>query len=178
MVIRMLNPYFLVGQILKPQGVHGEAKVKPYAANPDDFKRWKTLYLKDGENYRAAAARCSRVHDGFAYVTLEGCSTPEDVERLRGRELYVDREHAAPLGEDEVYISDLIGCEAVTREGETVGTLIDVLQYGMVDTYVFRTKKGSLMAPALKKVFVETDVENRKIIVDRERLEEVAVLED
>ena len=53
MVIRMLNPYFLVGEILKPQGVHGEAKVKPYAAHPDDFKRWKTLYLKDGENYRA-----------------------------------------------------------------------------------------------------------------------------
>ena len=60
----------------------------------------------------------------------------------------------------------------------SVGTLIDVLQYGTVDTYVFRTRKGSLMAPALKKVFVETDVENRKIIVDRERLEEVAVLED
>jgi 16S rRNA processing protein RimM len=59
-----------------------------------------------------------------------------------------------------------------------VGVLIDVLQYGTVDTYVFRTKHGSLMAPALKAVFVETDVENRKIVVDRERLEEVAVLED
>ena len=34
------------------------------------------------------------------------------------------------------------------------------------------------MAPALKAVFVEADVENRKIVVDRERLEEVAVLED
>ena len=59
-----------------------------------------------------------------------------------------------------------------------MGVLIDVLQYGTVDTYVFRTKHGSLMAPALKAVVVETDVENRKIVVDRERLEEVAVLED
>ena len=173
-----MNDYLMIASVLKPQGVRGECKLKSYASQIGLFEKWKTLYLKDGENYRAAAARCSRVHDGFAYVTLEGCSTPEDVERLRGRELYVDREHAAPLGEDEVYISDLIGCEAVTREGETVGTLIDVLQYGTVDTYVFRTRKGSLMAPALKKVFVETDVENRKIIVDRERLEEVAVLED
>ena len=62
--------------------------------------------------------------------------------------------------------------------GESVGTLIDVLQYGSVDTYVFRTRKGNLMAPALKAVFVETDVENKRITVDRERLEEVAVLED
>ena len=130
----MLNAYFLVGEILKPQGVRGEAKIKPYASNPDDFKRWKTLYLKEGEAYRPLEARCSRVHDGFAYVTLEGCTTPEDVERLRGKEIYVDRAHAAKLGEDEVYISDLIGCEAFTREGEKVGVLIDVLQYGTVDT--------------------------------------------
>ena len=174
----MLNAYFMVGEVLRPQGVRGEAKIKPYASNPDDFKRWKVLYLKDGDAYRPVSAKCSRVHDGFAYLTLEGCSSPEDVEKLRGRELYVDREHASPLGEDEVYISDLIGCEAVTREGETVGTLVDVLQYGHVDTYVFRTRRGSMMAPALKAVFVETDVENRRLTVDRERLEEVAVFED
>ena len=101
-----------------------------------------------------------------------------DIYIAGGKEIYVDRAHAAKLGKDEVYISDLIGCEAFTREGEKVGVLIDVLQYGTVDTYVFRTKHGSLMAPALKAVFVETDVENRKIVVDRERLEEVAVLED
>ena len=174
----MLNAYFMVGEILKPQGVRGEAKIKPYAANPDDFKRWKVLYLKDGETYRSVASRCSRVHDGFAYITLEGCTSPDDVERLRGREVYVDRAHASPLEEGEVYISDLIGCEAVTPEGESIGTLVDVLQYGHVDTYVFKTRKGNMMAPALKAVFVETDVENKKITVDRERLEEVAVFED
>ena len=177
----MLNAYFLVGEVLKPQGVRGEAKIRPYASDPGDFRDWKTLYIRDAaapDGYRAVQARCSRVHDGYAYVTLEGCANPDDVEKLRGCELYIDRAHAAELGEDEVYIQDLIGCEAVDEQGETIGTLEDVLQYGTVDTYVFRTPRGTLMAPALKAVFPVTDVEKRRMLVDRERLEEVAVYDE
>ena len=107
----MLSAYFLVGEVLKPHGIHGEAKVKPYARNPEDFLKWKTLYVKTGEIYSPVSAKCSRVHDGFAYLTLEGCTTPEDVERNRGKELYVDRAHASPLEEGEFYISDLMDTE-------------------------------------------------------------------
>ena len=177
-----MEAFFLVGEVLRPQGIRGEAKVRPYAANPGDFLKWKTLYVKEKANgqdsYRPLKAACSRVHDGFAYITLEGCTSPDDVEKLRGAELYIDRDHAAPLDEGEYYVQDLIGCEAVDGEGHVLGVLEDVLQYGTVDTYVFRTPRGTLMAPALEKVFPETDVEGKKILVDMERLEEVAVFED
>ena len=75
-----MNEYLMIGEVLKPQGVHGEAKVKPYAADLEAFRRWETLYLRDGESYTLIAARCSRVHDGFAYVTLGDCTSPEAVE--------------------------------------------------------------------------------------------------
>ena len=174
----MLAEYLLIGEILRPQGVKGEAKVRPYAANPGDYMRWKTLYLKDGEGYAPIGARCSRVHDGFAYITLEGCGSPEDVEKLRGRELYVARKDTAPMEEGEVLIADLVGCKAVDDAGEEIGTLTDVLQHGPVDVYVFKTPKGSLMAPALQAVFPAVDVQARRIDVVRERLEEVCVRED
>jgi 16S rRNA processing protein RimM len=44
-----------------------------------------------------------------------------------------------------------------------------------VDTWVFKTKTGSLMAPALLSVFPTVDIVNRTILVVREKLEEVAV---
>ncbi len=173
-----MTEYLMIGEVLKPQGVRGEAKIRPYAANPEDFRRWTTLYLMEGGAYVPVGASCSRVHDGFAYVTLDGCDTPEAVEALRGRELYIDRAHAAPLDEGMVYICDLIGCEAVDERGESVGTLTEVLQNGPVDVYVFRRGHGTLMAPALKAVFPAVDVENRRIAVDSARLSEVAVYED
>lgn len=79
-----MTEYMMIGEVLKPQGVRGEAKVKPYAADPEDFRRWETLYLSDGAAYTPVKAVCSRVHDGFAYVTLGDCAGPEDVEKFRG----------------------------------------------------------------------------------------------
>ena len=173
-----MTEYMLVAEVLKPQGVRGEAKLKIYAANPEDFLRWKTLYLQKDGGYVPVGARCSRVQDGFAYVTLEGCDRPEAVERLRGQMLYIDRAHAGKLEDGAIYIADLIGCEAVDAQGTVIGKLTDVLQHGPVDVYVFRTAKGTMMAPALLAAFPEVDVERGRILVDRERLEEVAVFED
>ena len=173
-----MNDYLMIGEVLKPQGVHGEAKIKPYAADLNDFCRWTTLYLKKGDSYEAIDAKCSRVHGGFAYVTLGACTSPEDVDKLRGCQLYVDRDHAAELDEDEVYISDLIGCHAVDEQGQEIGVLTDVLQHGPVDVYVFKTAKGSMMAPALKDVFPVVDVRAGRMKVNSQRLDEVAVRED
>lgn len=173
-----MNDYLMIGEVLKPQGIRGEAKVKPYAADPQDFLKWKTLYLLSGSDYQPIAAKCSRVHDGFAYITLGDCADPNAVERLRGTQLYIRREQTIQPGEDETFICDLIGCEAVDESGAVLGTLTDVLQHGPVDVYVFRTPKGSLMAPALKAVFPVVDVPARRISVCTEKLQEVAVVED
>ena len=173
-----MTEFMMVGEVLRPQGVRGEAKVRCYASDPDLFVKWKTLYMQAGDGYEPISAKCSRVHDGFAYITLGECANPDDVEKLRGKQLFIDRAHAAKLAKGEVYICDLIGCKAVDADGNELGTLTDVLQHGPVDVYVFKTRKGSMMAPALKAVFTEVDVENKRILTDVERLNEVAVVED
>ena len=86
--------------------------------------------------------------------------------------------NANPLEEDEVYISDLIGCEGIDEEGKSIGVLQDVLQHGVVDVYVFKAKGKSVMAPALKAVFPAVDVAGKRISVVREKLDEVAVWEE
>ena len=170
--------YLMIGEVLKPQGIKGEVKIKPYAANHDDFRRWKTLYIKQGESYQPIKIKCNRVHEGFVYAMLDDCASMEDAEKFRAVQLYVDRAHANPLDEDEVYISDLIGCEGIDEEGKSIGELVDVLQHGMVDVYVFKKKGASVMAPALKAVFPTVDVARKRISVVREKLDEVAVWEE
>ncbi len=170
-----MNKFLMIGEVLKPQGIRGEVKVKPYAADLDAFHHWETLYLLHDGRYQPVKTVCSRVHDGFAYLTLGDCRSMDDAEKLRGEKLYIDREHALPLEEDEVYISDLIGCKALDENGEELGQLTDVLQHGAVDVYVFRSTKGEWMAPALKAVFPAVDVAAQTIRVVREKLDEVAV---
>ena len=37
----MKQEYLLIGTVLKPQGIHGECKIKSYAADVDSFQQWK-----------------------------------------------------------------------------------------------------------------------------------------
>ena len=172
-----MKEYLMIGTVLKPQGVRGECKIRSYVAQIDLFRKWGTLYVKDkgAETYRPVSVRLDRIHEGFVYAVLEGCESADAAERFRGCDLYIDRAHAAKPGKDGVLIADLIGCEAVDGSGGVVGTLTDVLQYGPVDTWVFKTPSGTLMAPALKAVFPEVDAEAGRILVVKDRLEEVAV---
>ncbi len=173
-----MTDYLMIGEILKPQGVRGECKIRSWAAQTELFSSWKTLYLESGGVFTPLSCRFGRIHDGFVYATLGDCASMEDAEKLRGRLLYIDRAHAAPLAEGDVYIADLIGCEAKDGDGNSLGRLTEVLQHGSVDTWVFRGKEGGFLAPALKDVFTEVDTAERVIRVDARRLQEVAVFED
>lgn len=172
-----MTDYLMVGEVLKPQGLKGECKIKPCAADVSLFETWDTLYLLRDSAYTSLPCQISRIHDGFVYAVLGDCQSPEDVERIRGARLYVDRAHAAPLEPGASYIADLLGCTAVDENENTLGVLTDVLQHGSVDTWVFSGDRP-FMAPALLRVFPDVDTEARRIRVAREALEEVAVFED
>ena len=170
-----MNDYLMIGAVLKPQGIRGECKIRSYAACIDMFREWKTLYRKSHDDYIPVSVRTARIRDGFVYAHLDGSDCAVAAEVFRGVELYVDRAHASKAEDGAVLIADLIGCEALDEKNIPVGTLTDVLQYGSVDTWVFRTAEGTLMAPALKAVFPNVDTDQKRIFVIRERLEEVAV---
>ena len=170
-----MNDYLMIAAVLKPQGIHGECKLRSYASDIDMFRQWTTLYIKQGDSFSPVSVRTSRIHDGFVFARLNASLSADEAERFRGKELYIDRDHAAPAEDGAVLIADLIGCEARDENGNAVGVLTDVLQYGTVDTWVFSTSAGTLMAPALKAVFPFVDPESRSIRVIADKLEEVAV---
>ena len=172
-----MQDYLVIGAVLKPQGVRGECKIRPYAADLSLFPTWKTLYLSENGAVTPIPCRVTRIHSGFVYAVLGDCASPEDVERYRGRDLMIDRAHAAPAEENAHLIADLVGCRAVTAAGKELGRLTDVLQHGSVDTWVFKTPSGTLMAPALLSVFPQVDAEAGRILVCAEKLREVAVLD-
>ena len=62
-------------------------------------------------------------------------------------------------------------------EGNELGSVTDVIETGANDVYVIKGEK-TLMLPALKRVVLSTDIENRQILLDAEVLKEVGLFED
>ncbi len=173
-----LSNYLLIGEITKPQGISGEVKVQAYTDDPNRFLDLKKIYTQKDSGYEEVAVKGVRVGGSTVFLTLPGVDDRDKAEALRGTKLYVSRANAVKLAEDEDFICDLIGCEATDTNGNAVGTLVDVLQPGSTDVYVFDTQRGRMLLPALKAAIPSVDVKARKIILDADKLSEVAFFED
>ena len=81
-------------------------------------------------------------------------------------ELLVSIEDSINLGENGKSIVDLIDMTVVTDEGETLGTLVDVMQTGANDVYVVETdKKKEILLPAIRDCILDVNVEEKRMLV-------------
>lgn len=174
----MKQAYLLLGEIVRPQGIRGEVKVKHFTDDPYRFEDLETVYIKRGQAYQPIGVTGARVQKDDVYLTLEGIVDRNEAEKLRGTQLWVDRANAVELDEDSVFIADILGAKAYDTQGHEIGVLKDVLTPGGVDVFVFKTAKGTMMMPALKTVILTMDADEGRIVLDENRLEEVALYED
>ena len=78
------------------------------------------------------------------------------------------------IAEGRYYIFDIIGLEVQDTMGNVLGTVTDVLQPGANDVYVV-SKDGEpdQLFAAIEEVVKDIDVENKLMIVDRLKLEDL-----
>lgn len=172
-----MQDYLIIGQIIKPQGVKGEIKVKVLSEDENRFLDLKTVYIKEKDSYKPLEVLDSDTRGEFAYINIADVCDRNEAEKYRNMYLYIDRENALKLEDGRYFICDLIGIDVYTEKDEHIGTLTDILQNGGADVYVVKGNK-QLMFPALKRLIIKTDIASKKIIVDSEVLSEVAVYEN
>ena len=165
-----------IALVVKPQGIKGELKLKPLGDDASEIIGLKEVFLSKDADAAAKITKSWRYKDN-AFIALDGVTTRNDAEALRGKKLYIDVEEAGALEEGVYYVVDLIGCAIVGNEGKSFGTLKEILQHGAADIYVVHGERNFMM-PALKKVIMSTDIKGKTITVDEKALAEVAVYED
>ena len=174
----MLDEYLMVAEGLRPQGLDGTLKVRVYMDDAKDIIDLNALYIREQEQYRPVKIERAVERAGFAYLKLNGVSSRNDAEKLRGAYFYMCRADAPKLPDGRFYICDLIGCTVVDSQGDEVGVVQDVLTPGANDVYVLAGARGEVLLPVISKLILETNIKSRRIIVDAKTLFEVAVFEN
>jgi 16S rRNA processing protein RimM len=150
-----------VGVITTTHGVRGEVKVFPTTDDAGRFRKLKQVILDDGKEKRELEIASVKFFKNLVILKFKGIDNINDVEKYRRATLWVTRENAVPLAENEYYIADLIGLNVTTEDGEALGVISDVLQTGANDVYVV-SKEGTedLLLPAIKECIKQIDIEN------------------
>ncbi len=170
--------YIRIGLVLKPQGIRGEIKVSCLSDRLDRFMDLDYVFVEDKGKYTRYNVKGARLGDDCAFLFLEKIYDRDAAESLRNKYICVDREHAIKLPEGRYFIFDLVGCTVITDTGTVLGTLDEVMQPGANDVYVVKNGKDEILIPAVKSFVLDIDVENKKITVKGDMLQEVAVYED
>ena len=162
----------IIGEVLKPQGIRGELKVKTFTDFPEDVKAFKTVYIDDTP-YKILSFRVG--NDGAAYLGLRGIPDRNAAELFRGKTLEGDRDDAPALNEGQYYIVDIIGLDCETEEGEFLGKVTHIANLS-ADVYTIEKAGKSILFPAVKGVVKKVDLDNKKLIIDKKIFDEIAVL--
>ena len=137
--------------IIGAHGVTGEVRLKVFAEDLKPYKSFNngTLTLKSvraGSN--GAIARIAEINDRNA------------AEALRGTELTVPRSALPPLEEGEYYHADLLGLPAISTDGEALGTVVAIDDFGAGDVIeIERPDKKRFMVPMNADAVPEWDAE-------------------
>lgn len=157
-----MEDFLRIGVITSPHGVRGEVKVYPTTDSAERFAELKKLYV--GNEKREAGIQSVKFNKQMVILKLDLIPDRNAAETMRNIELFIDREAALPLAEDEYYIADLIGMEVFDENGSVVGTLTDVLETGANDVYVISGER-EILIPAIKQCILSTDINAKRMVV-------------
>lgn len=149
-----------VGIISSTHGVRGEVKVFPTTDDVKRFRRLKEVILDTGKENLVLEIEGVKFFKQFAILKFKGYDNINDIEKYRGKSLFVTRENAVRLKKDEYFIADLLGIKVLNEDGSELGVLQDVIETGANDVYQIKMTDGrELLLPAIRQCVLEVDVE-------------------
>ena len=152
----------VIGQAVKPFGVRGEVKIRPFTESLEIFRTATVLVVGD-THYNVEKIR---IHKGAALATLEGIDTPDKAKELAGQLVKTDPENLPEVEEDEYYWFELIGMRVFTLDGRDLGAITQVIRTGANDVLQVEGPFGEVLLPMIDDVVVSVNTHQRQMIVD------------
>ena len=159
----------LVGRVVKPQGRHGEVAVLPFSDRPDRFPTLRRAFVEapGGEAREVRVLRCWP-HKGRFVLEIEGVSSIDEAEKLRGLELRIAEEELAALPEGSFYYHQLKGLRVEDEAGAVIGVVDEVMETGAeTRVLVVRGPGGETLLPFASGFVKAVDLAHGRILARR-----------
>jgi 16S rRNA processing protein RimM len=152
----------LMGVVGRPHGVRGLLHVHSYTADPADLPEYGPFHDERGRVWtlrwlREGIAELSELVNGRA-VPVQDRDAAGLLVNLR---LFADRERLPPADEEEFYLADLVGLEAVGADGAALGRVQAVHDYGAGASLEI----GALIVPFTRAAVPEIDLAAGRVTI-------------
>lgn len=154
-----------IADIRTAHGIRGLLKLAIYLENPKDIENYNPIQGNDGEKYTVILKNAIK---GEWLAEVNGISDRNQAELLRGIELYIDRDQLPETEGDEIYLEDLVGCDAINTEGHKIGDIISVDNFGASDLIEIKPIDGTktFYLPIAEPYVQDIDIDQKIVVVE------------
>jgi 16S rRNA processing protein RimM len=154
----------LLGEIGAAQGLKGEVRLRSYTEEPAAIARYGAL---EDDGGHAVEIESVRITPKALIARIKGVTTREVAEALNRTKLYIPRARLPERAADEWYHADLIGLSAFGQDGETIGKVVAVQNFGAGDLIEIERPSGgaTVLVPFTRDTVPEVDVEGGSLTV-------------
>lgn len=159
----------LLGVIVGAKGIKGEVRVKTFTERPEDIAAYGAL--KDAAGQTTYKLKVIGLSKGLPVVRIKGISDRNQAEALKGTELYVSRSELPEVSdEDEFYYADLVGMQAVFKDGESFGIIAGVHDFGAGDMLEIipegKAESSSVLVPFTMEMVPEVNMAAGQVVLN------------
>jgi len=144
-------------------------RLKSFCADPAAIADYTPLTRKDGTEITTIVIKGQT--KGALIARIDGVTTKEDADALRGVDLLARRDQLPSLPDDEFYHTDLMGLTVFDTGGAELGRVKAVQSNGADDLLeiVAPGLKDSVLVPFTKAIVPTVDLSTGRIILDPPR---------
>jgi 16S rRNA processing protein RimM len=154
-----------LGVVTGAHGVQGAVRIKTFTETPEDIARYGQLTDETGA--RSFELHLVGVAKGVVITRVAGIQDRNQAAALRGLRLYLPRSALPETKAEEYYHADLIGLEAVLRDGTPVGRVRAIHDFGAGDTLeLARPGAPPVMVPFTRAVVPVIEPAAGRLVLD------------
>ena len=157
----------IVGQVAGVFGIKGWLKIRSETDPLTNILQYSPWYLKINQQWRCFEVQTGQTHGKGLIVQLKGCTDRNQAEELVRAEIAIEAEQLPVLAENEFYWSDLIGLAVQNQQGQSLGSVTDMMPTGANDVLVIEGQGPQVLIPYVLDYYVlDIDLENKTMLVD------------
>ena len=145
-------------------GLKGEIKINLLTSNVDVFKSLDHYY-----NYDKSTEwkfDFIKMRNEKCVALPSHCRNRDDAENLKNKKIFALKENFPKTKSNEYYVKDLIGCKIFHKDGNFLGNVISVDNFGAGDLLETIFREDKIYIPLNDDNVLSVDIENKNIIVN------------
>lgn len=158
-------PWVAFAKLGRPNGLRGECRFFPFNTRSDAITAPREVELRGEAGTVRTRVAAFRTSGGVLVATIDAINTRELAEKWTGAEVFVAPDVFAPLADGEYYSWELEGMKAVGADGQVLGTVRGLENYGAGDLLLVRIAGREVLLPFAEPWVGAIDREAKTVVI-------------